>query len=533
MATSIQEFDSSDFAPDRTAQALLNLRCAVDHCHDVIFIADSSSRIEFVNAAFEELTGYSASEAKQGGLSLIVEGNGAADLGKAMLGQALDKGFYRGELRIVRKDGRRIRLDLAMTVVRDYRTPAASVVCTGRDITDETELQAELRDARRMDTIGTVASGVAHDFNNLLMVISAYAELGLQTLYREHPLRRNLHEILAAAQRAAGLARQLLASGRSQVPGVNTVKLNSVIEESCRLLPQVLGEDIELRVLLGEDVGSIKADPGQIERVLLNLAVNARDAMPEGGTLSIKTQLAGLKGNGVAGHARSDSSEYLLLEVADSGVGIPVEQIPNIFHPFYTTKTEHNGNGLGLAIVERTVKESGGFITVDSEPGKGTAFRIYFPMSGHDSEAGEHSQPTENGMPRGSETVLVVEDDDAVRECSVDFLTSIGYKVLPAANGEEAVALATRHAQKIDVMISDVVMPHINGTKLAAVLAESQPDMKVLFVSGHGEDVVRRKGIEASTNFLQKPYPFGLLATKLRETLKPAVQAKSATAAAR
>src|SRR6266487_4378815 len=295
MATTTQEFESvQDIAPDRTAQALLNLRCAVDHCHDAVSIADSAGKIEFVNAAFEGLTGYSAQEAMDGGLGRVIngdsEGDRLSDSGNNILEEVLEKGFYRGTILIVREDGRRIQVDLAMTVVRDYRTRAASVVCTGRDITDESELQAEVQDARRMDAIGTVASGVTHDFNNLLMVISAYAELGLQTLYCDHPLRRNLREILSASQRAADLTRQLLALGRGQTPGLHSVNLNSVVEDTCRVLPSVIGEDVELCVSLAKDVRCIKADSGEMERVLLNLAVNARDAMPLGGKFSITTQ---------------------------------------------------------------------------------------------------------------------------------------------------------------------------------------------------------------------------------------------------
>jgi len=247
MATKTQELETvQDFAPDRTAQALLNLRCAVDHCHDAIFITDSAGKIEFVNAAFEVLTGHTAQEAKVGGLDLMInsnpdsknEGYSLANSGKSLLVEVLEKGIYHRTTRAVRKDGRGIELDLAMTLVRDYRTRMASVVCTARDITDESEIQAELRDARRMDPIETVASGVAHDFNNLLMVISAYAELGLQTLHCDHPLRRNLQEILSASQRAADLTRQLLASVRGQMPGLHSVNLNSVVEDTCRLLTE-------------------------------------------------------------------------------------------------------------------------------------------------------------------------------------------------------------------------------------------------------------------------------------------------------
>jgi two-component system, cell cycle sensor histidine kinase and response regulator CckA len=272
VATLTRELEATlDFAPDQAAQALLKLRCAVDHCHDAVFITDSTGKIEFVNAAFEVLIGYSTAEVMEGGLRLIMERSGEsirdgeplADPSRVLLEEVLRKGSYRGRMRAARKGGRSIELDIAMTLVRDHRTRTASVVCTGRDITDESELQVELRDARRMDTIATAASGFAHDLNNLLMVINAYAELGLQTLYCDHPLRRNLQEILSAAQRAADLTRQLPASGGGRLPGLQAVNLNSIVQDSCRLLPRVLGEDVDVRISLREDVGCIRADPAR------------------------------------------------------------------------------------------------------------------------------------------------------------------------------------------------------------------------------------------------------------------------------
>jgi two-component system, cell cycle sensor histidine kinase and response regulator CckA len=371
----------------------------------------------------------------------------------------------------------------------------------------------------------------AHDFNNLLMVISAYAELGLQTLYCDHPLRRNLREILSASQRAADLTRQLLASGRGQTPGLHSVNLNSIVEDTCRLLPRVIGEEVELCVSLAKDVGCIRADSGQMERVLLNLAVNARDAMPSGGRFSITTQHLAVEQSGIPDCPDMAGVQYVLLEVADTGEGIPADEISKIFRPFYTTKTESKGNGLGLAMVERTVKQAGGVITVESKSGNGTVFRMFFPVVGRPLENRGNSETTENSIPHGSETVLVVEDDDSVRECAVELLSSIGYEVLTAANAEEALAVAARHRGKIALMISDVVMPRMNGAKLAAASANLQPNMKVLFVSGHSEALVRRKGVEVPAQFLQKPYSIGLLATKLRETLQPASKEQAAAAA--
>jgi signal transduction histidine kinase/CheY-like chemotaxis protein len=480
------------------------------------------------------MTGYSAHEAMEGGLALIIKRDPTGDRKQSSassgvgLEEIMEKGFYRGAISTARKDARLIQMDLAVTVVRDYRTRAASVVCTARDITDEGELRAELSDARRMDTIATVASGVAHDFNNLLMVISVYAELGLQTLYCDHPLRRNLEEILSAVRRATELSRQVLASGRGRAPGQQAVDLNSLIEDSCRLLRRVVGEDVDLQISLGEDAGRIEADPGQIERVLLNLALNARDAMPSGGILTITTQALG--SGGVPNQLDVKHGKYVLMQVTDNGQGIPAERISKIFLPFYTTKSDRKGTGLGLAMVQKILKQSGGAISVESEPDKGTVFRMYFPVSGNEPESSTDKELVECHEVRGSETVLVVEDDESVRECSVEFLSSVGYQVLAAGSGEEAVAVAARHKGKIDLMLADVVMPGVNGAKLALSLTELQPNIKVLFVSGHGGTVARLKGVEADAHFLEKPYPFALLATTVRNMLEPSVKAHAATA---
>ena len=526
-------------SPERTAQALLSLRCAVDHCNDAVFITDASGKIEFVNPAFEALTGYSASEAKQGGLALFLESTGELEAndtvpnaGKYFLKEVFDRGVQRRSVRVVRKDGHRIELDVAMTVIRDYEARTANIVCTGRDVTEETELQTEVRDARRLDIMGTVAGGVAHDLNNLLMVIHAYAELGLQTLYCEHPLRRNLQEILSAARRAADLTRQLLASGREFVPGVQAVKLNTIVEDVCVLLPRVLGEDVQLRLALDEQAGWIKADPSQVERALFNLAANARDAMPRGGTFAITTKPVLIDATDLPPGSQHSESGYVLLEATDTGKGIPQDEIAKIFLPFHSTKGDGQGNGLGLAVVERTMRLSGGFIRVESELEKGTSFRLYFPAT---ERGGRDSVETQNvtELPQGTETVLLVEDDDAVRESNAEFLGSIGYTVLSAADAEQALALASKHCGKIDALISDVVMPGLNGADLAASLARLQPDLRVLFVSGHAESTLKRKGIAASDEVLRKPYPFSLLAATLREKLLPETKARAAGAGTR
>ena len=316
------------------------------------------------------------------------------------------------------------------------------------------------------------------------------------------------------------------------MPGVQAVKLNKIIEDACGLLPRVLGEDVELRLALDEEAGWIKADTIQVERALFNLAANARDAMPHGGAFSIMTKPVLIDATDMPAGSQHLQSSYVLLETTDTGKGIPPEEISKIFLPFHSTKGNGHGNGLGLAVVERTMRLSGGFIRVESELEKGTSFRLYFPAT---ERAGWNSVETQSAaeVPQGTETVLLVEDDDAVRESNAEFLSSVGYTVLSAANGEQALALASKHCGKIDALISDVVMPGLSGADLAARLTTQQPDLRVVFVTGHAESTLRRKGLAASAEVLRKPYPLSLLATKLREKLLPETKARAAGAGTR
>ena len=498
---------------------LLKLRSAVHQCQELVFIIDSAGQFEYVNPAFERLTGYSSREARGRDLSLIAGPYPASGSCRSTIEQALDHGFYRGTLEAHRKDASTFELDLVMTAVQDLKTGSMSLVCTGRDRIQEPELQAELSHARKIGVAGTLASGVAHDFNNLLMVITAYAELGLNALESEHPLRHNLQEILTAARRASDLVQQLLVFGRRQVDGVQLFSMNSVIE-ACRMLPQVMGEDIELYICLGKSPDLVHADPGQIEQVLLNLALNARDAMPEGGQLLIETRTVHLPDDGNQGPPGISAGDYVLLAVSDSGQGIPPEQLSRIFQAFYTTKAKGKGTGLGLSMVDSIVKQNGGFIQVDSSPGVGSTFNLYFPLVGRSGEDEPGPAPAESPTVNGSETLLVVEDDDAVRSSTVAFLSSLGYVVLSASNGREALQKSRAHPSDIDVLITDVVMPQMSGPKLREILASERPPMRVLFVSGHSQGVLQQKGVENfDTQFLQKPFPLRLLASRIRSTI--------------
>ena len=509
---------------EHTAQAILNLRCAVERCHDAVFITGPEGCIEYVNPAFEATTGYSGMEAVGHDLGLIAAADSGSDAYHTIQSEVASHGVYRGTQQLRRKDGSEFELDLAITAVRDDASGTTNLVYAGRDITEERVLQVALRRARKSDAIGILAGGVAHDFNNLLMVISAYAELALNALDAQNPLQRNLQEILHASGRASDLTHQLLVFGRARLPGLQLVGINSVVEDACRVFPAVIGEDVELQMNLATDLPQVRADPGQIEQALLNLAINARDAMPNGGRLLIETRAVDLDGGFTRDTAGASPGAHVLLAVTDSGHGISADELLRIFEPFYTTKAEGKGTGLGLAMVDCVVKQNGGFMSVESVPGLGSTFSIYLPVAVAAAETSAEvkvdSCAAEVVMPRGSESLLVVEDEDALRECMVEFLSSIGYKAQAAANGKAALEICASSGG-IDLVISDVVLPDITGPRLAQRVILLHPQIRVCFMSGYAEGVVLRKGVPDLTNhFLQKPFSLQFLAMKLREMLE-------------
>jgi PAS domain S-box-containing protein len=515
------------------AASLRNLQHAVNQCHDVVFICDPAGVIERVNPAFEKLTGYSSLEAVGKDLSWIAAEGPMSEAYRRIWEQVFQGRVYRGNLKVRWKQGESVELEVAIGPVRDNKGRIASLVCTGRDTSGQRELETQLSQARRMDAIGTLAGGVAHDFNNMLMVISAYAELGLDSLPKEHQLWRHLQEILTASRRASGLTRQLLAFGRKQVQRLQVLSLNAVVEDACRMLPCVIGEDVDLHVELGQNLGQVRADSGQIAQALLNLAINARDAMPNGGKLCIETRLSDGRDDGTRGRGTSLAREYLLLTVSDTGQGISNEDLPRIFEPFYSTKPEGLGTGLGLAMVYGIVRQSDGFISAHSQIGKGSTFKIYLPVAAPPVREMVIQSAVEQPMHGGSETLLVVEDEDAVRQSQVEFLSTIGYTVLAAANGKEALDRVKARPNGIDLVITDVVMPQMSGPRLAENLASLRPDLKVLFVSGYADDTVLRKGVaDLSHDFLQKPFPLRSLAGKIREVLEQPAMARAAGAGA-
>jgi signal transduction histidine kinase/DNA-binding response OmpR family regulator len=376
-------------------------------------------------------------------------------------------------------------------------------------------LEEQLRQAHKMEAVGRLAGGIAHDFNNLLAVILGYSEFMVKSLPASHPLHGDAEEIKTATERAASLTRQLLAFSRKQVIAPRPLDLNAVVRGGLRMLQRVIGEDIELVTRLDPDVRPVKADPGQLEQVLLNLAANARDAMPQGGQLSIETARIG-------GPARLGPGEELaLLTVTDTGCGMDRETCSHAFEPFFTTKEPGRGTGLGLATVYGIVEQHGGHIEVQSAPGRGATFRVYLPCVDGPVEGGDGAGAAV--APRGSETVLLVEDEVGLRALGRRILQRLGYTVLEAGDGRAALRLAQRHRGPIDLLLTDVILPQMTGVELARQLSALRPGMRLLFVSGYPGDALGRHGVaEAGGRVLSKPFSPALLGRTVRDVLDAA-----------
>ena len=395
-----------------------------------------------------------------------------------------------------------------------------------RDITDrkraeaeKEKLQAQLLQATKMEAIGRLAGGVANDFNNLLTVILGYSELLLQKVEKESSMHREVNEIKRAGERAASLTQQLLAFSRKQLIEPKVVHLDHLVAEMHAMLPRLIGEDIALQVTTGKDPGSVKIDPGQFQQILMNLVVNSRDAMPDGGKIVIETANEDLDEEYCALHPYVKPGRYVRLAVSDTGQGMSEEVKAHVFEPFFTTKEQGKGTGLGLAMTYGAVKQAGGSVEVYSEVGIGTTIRIYLPRI--DEEVVKPEKVARlTDLPDGTETILLVEDEESVRDLCVRILEGIGYKVLQAPNGTEAIATAKGYIERIDLLLTDVVMPGMNGAELAAQLVLHHPEMKVLFTSGYTDDAVVRHGVlDEGVSFIGKPHSPSSLARKVREVL--------------
>lgn len=393
------------------------------------------------------------------------------------------------------------------------------IYAIARDVTDQKRLEEQYRQSQKMEAIGRLAGGVAHDFNNLLTVILGYSEIAARTLYSADPMFTMIQEIKKAAERAELLTRRLLAFSRKQILQPDILDLNALLADTRTMLGRLIGEDVEFSLNPGRDLWPIKADRGQLEQVVMNLAINARDAMPSGGQLTIETANVILDEKYLANNPDARPGEHVMLSVRDTGCGMDAATKARIFEPFFTTKGPDRGTGLGLATVYGIVKQSGGHVEVLSQPNEGATFKIYLPRA-QQGLLSSKSQTALDKSPSGDETVLLVEDEDAVRSLTRLALQRKGYRVLEARHGEEALMIAKEHKGPIDLLLTDLVMPRLGGRQLAEQLLQTHPRLKVLYVSGYMDDAIIRQGLmTASTAFLQKPFSPEALAHKVREVL--------------
>jgi two-component system, cell cycle sensor histidine kinase and response regulator CckA len=421
------------------------------------------------------------------------------------------------EVKWKRKDGSTITVRISGRAVTSEDEPADVLEAIAEDVTERRALEEQFRQAQKMEAVGRLAGGVAHDFNNLLMVISGYAEVILATLSEVHPLTEKAKAIQQAADRATTLTRQLLAFSRKQLLELKVVDVNAIVSDMERLLRPLIGENVELLARLTPEAGYTRADAGQLEQVLMNLVVNAKDAMPDGGRLTIQTQHVVFDQSHRRGQTFIRPGNYVLLSVSDTGMGMDRETQSRIFEPFFTTKEKGKGTGLGLSTVYGIVKQSGGYVTVQSEKGRGSTFHIYLPQV--EGSAEQQTVPVARAAAGGTETILLVEDEDSVRQLVRDTLESKGYKVVEAENGENGLQAATQHEGKIDLVITDVVMPGMGGREMVEQLVKTRPQTKFLYLSGYTEEAILNGGVLNGTAFLQKPFTLQSLTRKVREML--------------
>ena len=498
-------------------EALVRLRHAVNASGEVVFMTEPEGVFTFVNPEFTRLYGYTEAEVLGKATPRILKSGFIDAAHYARFWDALlNKRVARGEITNKTKDGQMVVVASSVSPVLNDRGEIAGYLAIQRDVTERKRLERQYLQAQKMEAVGRLAAGVAHDFNNLLTIINGYSDLLLERLPADDTAREPVVEIKDAGERATGLTRQLLAFSRQEIRTAMVLDLNVLVADSLKMLRRLIGEDVELVFAATPDLGMIKADPGQIEQVLMNLAVNSRDAMPQGGKLTIETSNFLADQDYATSHYPMPPGSYVMLAVSDTGEGMDAETQARIFEPFFTTKGQGKGTGLGLATVYGIVKQSGGFAWVYSELGKGTAFKIYLPLA----EGTPEAILAAGGVAGGSETVLLVEDEAKLRALTRSILESRGYKVLEAHTSMEALLIPGQHKGPIHLLLTDVVMPLMNGREVAEKLAKLHPQMKILFMSGYTDDTVVRHGVlESGMAFLQKPFSPDTLARKVREVL--------------
>jgi two-component system, cell cycle sensor histidine kinase and response regulator CckA len=505
----------------KAEERLRELSRAIEQSPASVLITDLDGSIEYVNPKFESLTGYSMEEVRGLNPRILQSGRTNPKLYEQLWETIMKGEVWEGELENRRKDGSFYNERVSISPVRDEKGEVRHFVAVKEDITEERRLQAQLIQAQKMEAIGLFAGGIAHDFNNLLTIINGYTELALGHPDVSEPLRRQLSTILTAGEQAAGMTRQLLLFGRKQPGAPVLIELNPLVADLGDFYRRVLPENIRLAIFPSQTPAFAVADPTLLQQVVMNLVLNARDAMPQGGQLRVRIEQV---------RVAPDSSEhrpdagvpagpYVLLEIGDTGVGMSEEVLEHVFEPFYSTKPQGQGTGLGLATVFGIVKSAGGGIHVESAPGKGTRFRVYLPDAGDPAEhyAEADVRPATH---TGQETILLIEDSEDVRRFALEALKSLGYSVLAASSGEEAVAVAERHTGVIDVIVTDVMLPGLNGPEAVEIIRQITPGVGVLYASGYvsgdpGIAPLQRPGV----HFIPKPFTLAALGAAVREAL--------------
>jgi len=486
-----------------------------DSANDMVYTHDLQGNFTSINRAAERITGYTREEGLRMNIADVVAPE-HLELARQMIARKLGgEGPTTYETAILTRDGRRLIVEVSSHLLFEDGKPVGTLGIA-REVTERKRLEEQLRQSQKIEAIGRLAGGIAHDFNNLLTIIGAYSHMLLMDLPEDHPVRGYGQEILAAAERASALTDRLLAFSRRQVIQPVLVDLNEVVRNMAGLLRRMVGEDIELIAELAEDLEKIRADPTQLEQVIMNLVINSRDAMPSGGKVCLQTANLEVSKEEPGG---PPAGRWVALKVRDSGHGMDAETRSHLFEPFFTTKGPGKGTGLGLSIVYGVVKQSGGEIAVETAPGEGTTFTIYLPRA----EAAPVSLPVrleEEAAPGGGETILLVEDEPGVRKLVRQMLVQQGYQVLEAGDAAESLSLVERHPGRIDLLLTDIVMPQMNGRELAEQLLAMLPGLKVMYMTGYTEDAVVRQGVSsAGVVCLQKPFLPDTLARKVREVL--------------
>jgi PAS domain S-box-containing protein len=489
-----------------------------------IALVGTDSRPILTNTALQKMLGYTGEELSRMPSRDFTHPEDCA-VDEELYGQLIQgtRIGYQLEKRYIRKDGQVIWARLSVSLARETQGRAIFAIAMVEDITERRQMEAQFVEAQKMEVIGQLAGGVAHDFNNIIGIIMGYSDLMLDQTSLDHEFKSKLETIRAAAERAAGLTCQLLIFSRKQTVQPVVLDLDHVVKNLDKMLRRLIDENIEMTIAPGTQIGGIKADAGYVAQVLMNLVLNARDAMPNGGKLTIATSNATLDENYARTHTGAIPGDYVMLSVSDTGTGMTDEVKAHLFKAFFTTKPEGRGTGLGLATCQTIIQQSGGHIGVYSELGKGTTFKVYFPRVEQKPQATTGPIKTAP-LPRGSETLLVVEDEPAVRSLARSILEGQGYVVLSASNGGDALHMAREYkGAPIRLVVTDVIMPVMGGKMMAEWLKATYPDLKILFTSGYTDDVIARHGVlDAGVEFLPKPYTPAALACKVRELLDAA-----------